>query len=139
MADDAWIGYYFIKRALGLETGTSFLLPFYLGFQRAKEILYTGDDITAQKAYELGLINGVVPHAELMTHCRHIAERLIPPKGPSVSITFMKKIMHDYFRPILGYQLDLENEVIEKAFKTSDFRASTRALMTKQEPKFRGR
>ena len=138
MAEDAWIGYYFIKRALGLETVTSFLLPFYLGFQRAKEILYTGDNITAKKAYELGLINGVVSHKELMSHCRKVSERLIPPKGPSVAINFMKKIMHEYFRPILERQLDLENEVIQKAMKTSDFRASTRALMTKQEPKFRG-
>jgi len=139
MAEDAWIGYYFVKRALGLETGTSFLLPLYLGFQRAKEILYTGDNISAQKAYELGLINKVLPKEELMSYARSIAERLIPPKGPSLSISFMKKIMHDYYRPWIERQLDLENEVIQKAMKTSDFRASTRALMAKSEPKFRGR
>ncbi|MHA1334606.1 MAG: enoyl-CoA hydratase/isomerase family protein, partial [Promethearchaeota archaeon] len=37
MADDAWLGFYFVKRALSLETGSSFIMPFLLGFQRAKE------------------------------------------------------------------------------------------------------
>ncbi|MGQ4875404.1 MAG: enoyl-CoA hydratase/isomerase family protein [Promethearchaeia archaeon] len=139
MADDAWLGFYFVKRALSLETGSSFIMPFLLGFQRAKEILYFGDNISAQKAYDLGLINGVVPHEELMSHCRKIAERLIPPKGPSVSIRMMKKIMHDYFRPIIERQLDLENQAIKKTLKTRDFRESTIALKEKRDPVFKGR
>lgn len=138
MADDAWLGFYFIKRALGLETSTSFLMPFYLGFQKAKEILYLGEDIPAQKALELGLINGVVPHDELIPHARSVAERLIPPNGPSVSLKFMKKIMHDYFRPIIERQLDLENEAIVKTLKTRDFRESTIALKERRDPSFRG-
>jgi len=139
MSEEAWLGFYFIKRALGLETGTSFLLPFSLGFQRAKEILYFGDNISAKKAEELGLINKVLPPDELMPHCRKIAERLIPPEGPSVSLKFMKKIMHDYFRPIILRQLDLENEAIKQTIKTRDFRESIIALKEKRDPKFRGR
>ena len=139
MADDAWAGFYFIKRAIVPEFALSFILPFYIGFQRAKEILYFGDQIPAQKMYELGLINGVVPHDQLMSHCRQIAERLIPPKGPSVSLKFMKKIMHDYFREIFSQTLDKENISLRATFKTADFRESIKSLQTKQDPKFRGK
>lgn len=139
MADDAWAGFYFVKRAIVPEFGLSFILPFYLGFQRAKEILYFGDKIPAQKMYELGLINGVVPHEELMPHCRKIAERLIPPKGPSVSIRMMKKIMHDYFREIISQTLDKENIGLRATFKTQDFRESLKALQLKREPNFKGK
>mgnify|MGYP006287586485 CR=1 FL=1 len=139
MADDAWIGFYFIKRALSLETASSFLLPFYVGFQRAKEILYFGDKIDAQKALELGFINEVVPKDKLMAHVRSVAQQLIPPNGPSVSLKFMKKLMHDYFRPILERQLTMENESLQETLRTRDFRESTIALKEKREPKFKGR
>ncbi|MHA1436120.1 MAG: enoyl-CoA hydratase/isomerase family protein [Promethearchaeota archaeon] len=138
MAEDAWFGFYFVKRALGLETGSSFLLPFYLGFQRAKEIFYLGDKITAQQAYKLGFVNKVLPKEKLMSYVRSVAERLIPPKGPSISLKFMKKIMHNYFRPILEKQLNLENNAIKKLLKTSDFRSATIALKEKNTPKFKG-
>jgi len=139
MADDAWAGFYFIKRAIVPEFGLSFILPFYLGFQRAKEILYFGDKISAQKMYDLGLINGVVPPDQLMTHCREIAERLIPPKGPSISLKFMKKIMHDYFREIVSQTLDKENIALRATFKSQDFRESLKALQLKTDPSFKGK
>ena len=74
-----------------------------------------------------------------MSHCRQIAERLIPPKGPSLSLKFMKKIMHDYFREIFSQTLDIENISLRATFKTADFRESIKSLQTKQDPKFRGK
>lgn len=139
MSDDAWAGFFFVKRAIVPEFGLSFMLPLMIGFQRAKELLFLGDKIPAEKMYEYGLINGVVPHDELMTHCRKIAERLIPPKGPSVSLRFMKKIMHDYYRSIISDTLDKENIGLRTLFKTADFRASVKALQTKSDPDFKGR
>ena len=89
--------------------------------------------------YELGLINGVVPHNELMAHVRSVAERLIPPKGPSVSLKFMKKIMHDYFREIFSQTLDKENIGLRASFKTADFRESIKSLQLKRDPEFKGK
>ncbi len=139
MADDAWAGFFFVKRGIVPEFGNSFILPLLLGFQRAKEILFFGDRIPANKMYELGLINGVIPHNELMAHCRKIAERLIPPQGPSVSIKLMKKIMHDYFREIISQTLDKENISLRLSLKTQDFRESIKALTEKRDAKFKGR
>jgi len=139
MADDAWAGFFFVKRAIVPEFGLSFMLPLLVGFQRAKEILFFGDRIPAKKMYEYGLINGVIPHDELMSHCRKIAERLIPPNGPSVSLKFMKKIMHDYFRDIISQTLDKENIGLRTLFKTADFRESMKSLQEKKDPQFKGR
>ena len=139
MAEDAWIGFYFAKRAVMAEFGADFLLPFYVGFQKAKELLYFAKKITAQEALDLGLVNAVLPHDQLLSYTREQALRLIPPKGPSLSIKLMKKAMHAYFTQILEQTLDLENEGLRKLLKTHDFRESLKALGQKREPKFKGK
>jgi len=139
MSEDAWIGFYFVKRAVVPEFGNDFILPFYLGFQKAKEILFFGDKITAQEALKLGLVNKVLPPDELIPYAREQALRLIPPKAPSLSIKLMKKTMHAYFREIISKTLDLENEGYKKLIKTHDFRESTKSLMEKRDPIFKGK
>jgi 2-(1,2-epoxy-1,2-dihydrophenyl)acetyl-CoA isomerase len=141
MADDpkTYLGLIFVKRAIVPEFGLSFLLPFYVGFQKAKEILYFGDKIHAKEAEKLVLINKALPPEELLPFVRKQAERLIPPKGPSLSLKLMKKTMHDYFREIISSTLDKENEALQAVFKTHDMRESTKALMQKREPIFKGK
>jgi len=141
MADDpeTYIGLIFVKRAIIPEFGMTFLLPLYIGFQKAKEILYFGEKIFAKDAEKLGLINKALPSEELMSYARQQAERLIPPKGPSMTLRLMKKTMHDYYRQILSDTLDRENEALQAAFKTHDMRESTKALMQKREPVFKGK
>jgi len=139
MAEDAYIGFYFIRRAVMAEFASDFLLPFYLGFQKAKELLYYGKKISAKEALELGLINEVIKPDELMDYVREKALQLIPPKAPSLSIKYIKKTMHDYFTDILSRTLDLENEGLRELLTTHDFRESLKSLVTKKEPKFKGK
>ncbi|MCK4480174.1 MAG: enoyl-CoA hydratase/isomerase family protein [Candidatus Lokiarchaeota archaeon] len=139
MAEDAWLGFFFSKRAIIPEFSCTFLLPLLVGFQKAKEICYFGDKITAQKAYELGLVNKVLPPDELIPYSREQALKLIPPKGPSLSLKLMKKTMHAYFREILDRTLDLENRALRKAFTSKDFNESMKALKEKRDPVFVGR
>jgi 2-(1,2-epoxy-1,2-dihydrophenyl)acetyl-CoA isomerase len=139
MSEDAWLGLYFVKRGIIPEFSISFLLPFYVGFQKAKEIMYFGDKITADEAYKLGLINKVLPANELMSYVQEIALRLVPPKSPSISIQLMKKMMHSYFRDYISKALDMENEGLSIAFKTRDFREATRSLSEKRDAIFTGK
>jgi enoyl-CoA hydratase/carnithine racemase len=139
MAEDAWIGFYFVKRAVMAEFAADFLLPFYVGFQKAKELIYYGDKITAQEAEKLGLINKVLPPNQLISYSREQALKLIPPKGPSLSLKLMKKTMHAYFTDILSNTLDLENEGVRELFKSHDFRESLKALGQKRDPIFKGK
>jgi len=139
MSEDAWLGFFFRQRAVLPEFGMSFILPFYVGFQKAKEILYFGDKITAEEAEKLGLVNKVLPPNELLPYTREQALKLIPPKGPSLSIKLMKKTIHNYFREVISNTLDLENEGYRASIKTHDFRESTKALTQKREPVFKGK
>ncbi|TFG02009.1 MAG: enoyl-CoA hydratase/isomerase family protein, partial [Promethearchaeota archaeon] len=139
MAEDAWLEFNFIKRGIIAQSAMSFILPFYLGFQKAKEILYFGDKISANEAEKLGLINKVLPPNQLMKYAREQALKLIPPEGPSLSIKLMKKTMHEYFREIIIQTQELEKETNLKLYKTHDFRAAMRSFKNKKTTKFKGR
>ena len=139
MSEDAWLGFYFLKRAVIPEFSSTFVLPFLVGFQKAKEIMFFGDKITAREAEKLGLVNKVLPPDDLMPFVREQALRLIPPKAPSLALNRTKRVMHDYFREILSKTLDLENEALRASLETSDFRAATKSLITKKEPLFKGK
>ncbi|MBD3253823.1 MAG: enoyl-CoA hydratase [Candidatus Lokiarchaeota archaeon] len=139
MAEDAWFGFFFARRGIVPEFALNFILPFLLGFQKAKEICYFGKKVSAQEAYELGLVNKVLTQDRLINYAREQALRLIPPKGPSLSIKLMKKTMHAYFRDALSQTLDLENKALRKLFASHDFKESMRALKEKRDAVFIGR
>ncbi len=139
MAENAWIRLNFIKRGIITQSAMSFILPFYLGFQKAKELLYFGNKITAQEAEKLGLINKVLPSEELLHYVNKIAKKLILPNAPSISISLMKKTIHDYFRDIILRTQELEKKVNMKAFRTHDFREAIRAFKEKRKPQFKGK
>ena len=139
MAENAWWALYFVKRAVIPDFATTVLLPLMIGLNKAKELFYFGDRMTAQEAERLGLINKVLPKEKLMPYARNQALRLIPPKGPSLSIKLMKKTMHTYFRDFIETQLDLENKMWTKTIRSKDFGESLKALKEKRDPTFLGR
>ena len=139
MAEDAWWALFFVKRAVMPDFATSVLLPFMIGMQKAKELFYFGNKMTAQDAERLGLVNVVLPNEKLMPFAREQALRLIPPKSPSLSIKLMKRTIHSYFRGILESQLDLENKMWTKAIQSKDFSESLKALKEKRNPIFLGK
>ncbi|TFG04760.1 MAG: enoyl-CoA hydratase [Promethearchaeota archaeon] len=139
MAEDAWIGLFFVKRAIVPEFATSWLLPFLVGFQKAKELMYFGDKITAQQALDLGLVNAVVPKTELMEKSREAALRMVPPKGPSLALKWMKRILHQPLIEIVSHALDMENKALNKVATSGDFSESVKALKEKRDPIFKGK
>jgi 2-(1,2-epoxy-1,2-dihydrophenyl)acetyl-CoA isomerase len=120
------------------DFATTVLLPFMIGFNKAKELFYFGEKMTAKDAERLGLVNKALPKEKLMTYARTQALKLIPPKGPSLSIKLMKKTIHKYFRDIIEMQLDMENRMWTKAIQSKDFGESLKALKEKRETEFLG-
>jgi 2-(1,2-epoxy-1,2-dihydrophenyl)acetyl-CoA isomerase len=139
MAEDAWIGLYFVKRAIVPEFATSWLLPMLVGFQKAKELIYFGDKITAQQALDMGLVNGVLPKDELLPFARKQALRLIPPSGPSLALKWMKRIIHRPLIDLVSHALDMENKALNKVATSGDFRESIKALKEKRDAVFKGK
>ncbi|MGI8429895.1 MAG: enoyl-CoA hydratase/isomerase family protein [Solirubrobacteraceae bacterium] len=83
-AESAYFLLSFVKLGLGLDGGASLTLPARVGHARAFEIAYLGERITAGQAQQWGLVNDVVPDAELDHAVAELTERLAAgPPGPT--------------------------------------------------------
>jgi len=136
-SENAYLGFYFVQNAFMSEFASTFLLPLYLGFQKAKEIMYYGGKIEAQKALELGLVNKVLPLNELVPYAREQALKLITPKAPGVSIRLMRKAVHDMFKDQIYKILDIENEGYKTLLKSENVGIAMSARINKKEPVFK--
>jgi 2-(1,2-epoxy-1,2-dihydrophenyl)acetyl-CoA isomerase len=137
--EHAWVRLPFARLGLVPELASSYPLPRLIGFQRAKELFFFGEDLSAQRLLELGLINDVLPHSELLPRARRAALRLISPEGAPQAIRMSKEIMHRPLIEAVSRALDLENEALLKAFGTSDFFEAINARKAGRPPVFRGR
>ncbi len=139
MSEHAWIMLHFAKIGLSPEFASTYFLPRRVGFQRAKEIFYFGDRISARDAFDMGLVNKVLPHDELIPFARQKALELIPPKGAALSVRRIKRAINKPIIEAVSRALDLENEYLTKSFATQDFQEAMKARKKKREPNFKGK
>jgi len=139
VSEHAWARFPFINLGIVPELASSFLLPRMLGFQRAKEICFFGEDLSAQKLYELGLVNKVLPHDELIPYAKETTIKLIPPKGAGLAVGLTKQVMHKPLIKAVANALDNENEALNKTISTSDFFEALAARKEKRDPIFKGK
>ncbi len=136
-ADDVRFIEVFVRRGIAVDAGGGFLLPRHVGLHKAKELVFFGDDLTAQDAERLGLVNKVVPAAELQATARAWAERLA--KGPTFALGLSKRLMNR------SLQSDMDTCFAEEAFSqaltanSEDMREGIRSFMEKRAPAFTGR
>lgn len=138
MSEHAWIRLPFVNLGIVPEFALTYFLPRMIGSQRAKEIVYFSEKITAQQALELGLVNRVLPHIELLPFAREMALKLIPPQGAGLAIRLTKRAFHRPYIEAIRRALDIENEGLNKSITTADFNEAMLARMEKREPAFRG-
>lgn len=131
---------------MGLTESKWALLPGGGGTQRlareipraiALEMLMTGAPIPAARAYELGLVNAVVPSAELMTRALQLAET-IAANGP-LAVRAAKKAVDEGADLPLEEALALEQRLSKTLFATSDAAEGPRAFAEKRPPRFEAR
>lgn len=112
-------------------------LPRLVGRNLAKELVLTGEMISAQRAYEIGLVNRVVPQADLMTAAREIAAKIIS-KG-SVAVRTAKMAMNRGLDLDLGNACALEANAFAVSFSTEDRAEGMTAFLEKRKAVFQGR
>jgi enoyl-CoA hydratase len=108
-----------------------------IGSARARELIYTGTPIDAARAFEIGLVNRVVPHAELMAKTQELAEA-IAVKAPLAIEAAKRAILRGADAP-LGVGNELEAEAFAHMFSTSDAREGMLAFIEKRSAKFEGK
>lgn len=109
-------------------------LPRLVGTGNAKMMIYTGKQITAEKAKEIGLVNEVVEESELMEYCRQLAESIT--KNSTIAVGMAKAAINE------GLPLDLirgiqhEAAVFAVNFSSDDRIEGISAFMEKRKPNF---
>lgn len=133
-SENAVFGQNFIKIGLFPDYGGTFFLPQLVGPAKAAEMFYTGDMIDAKTALDLGIVNRVVPAAQLETETAKLAQKIA--ESPSVSIRAMKNALFGRHKLELEKALDEEVEQQLKCFRSPDCREGINAFLEKRPPKF---
>lgn len=136
-AEEATFGQNFAKVGLFPDYGGTYFLPQLVGPAKAAELFYTGDMIDAKTALALGLVNQVVPGAQLEAAVKTLAQRIA--QGPSLPIRAVKKALFASEEKELARALD--NEVREqiRCYLSDDCNEGIRAFFEKRPPKFHGK
>ncbi len=108
----------------------------YLGRTKALELLLTGEMITAQEAYSLGLVNMVVTQEELRAKCRSVLQKILE-KSPLVTQKILTCVQAYYDKDADGFEVEIEQ--FAQCFETEDFKEGTKAFLEKRKPSFTGR
>lgn len=125
------------KRGLFPGGGSTVRLPRQIPFVRAMEILLTCEFINAQQAYEIGLINRVVPKEELMDTAMEIAETIC--QNAPLAIEAVKRSVRKGMNLSMDEALDLELKIAAEVFMTEDAKEGPRAFAEKRKPIWKGR
>jgi 2-(1,2-epoxy-1,2-dihydrophenyl)acetyl-CoA isomerase len=91
--ENAYFAEAFVKRGLVVDGGGCYLLPRRIGMQKAKEMAFFGDKLTAAQALELGLVNRVVGPDDLESAVADFAGRLAV--APTTAIALIKRLLND--------------------------------------------
>jgi 2-(1,2-epoxy-1,2-dihydrophenyl)acetyl-CoA isomerase len=127
----------FVRRGLIPDLGGTYFLPRLVGLAKAKELMFTGDPISAEEALKLGMINRVVDDADLMGEAMAFARRLAG--GATRSIGMIKHMLNRSLNTDLATQLEFESAYQGLAATTDDFREGVTSFLEKREPRFTGK
>ena len=136
-AEDARFVQVFARRGIVPDGGAAFLLPRLVGLNRAKELLFLGDDLGAADAERIGLVNRVVPRDELMATTQALARRLA--SGPTQAIGLTKALVHRSLTVDLATSLELEAFYQAANARTEDAREGLMSFVERRAPTFKGR
>jgi enoyl-CoA hydratase len=107
-----------------------------LGRSRAMELLFTGDNLDAENALQLGLVSRVVPAAELLTAARQLAERLA--EQAPLAIAAIKRAVHQGMDRPIEDALEAERKEFAEIRFSDDAIEGITAFLEKRKPNFRG-
>jgi 2-(1,2-epoxy-1,2-dihydrophenyl)acetyl-CoA isomerase len=136
-SDRAKFGELFWKIGLVPDGGGTWLLSRVVGLARAKELIFTADIIDAAEAARIGLVNRVVPAAELQSTTRALADKIAA--GPPAVLKMAKQMVNRAATSDLASALDLEAFSQGIAIASEDHQEGLKAFFDKRPPKFTGR
>ncbi len=135
-ADTARFIEVFVRRGLVPDGGGAYLLPRLVGPQRAKELMFFGDALTAADAERMGLVNRAVPEAELAGLAAAWAGRLAG--GPTRAIALTKQLVNDSFTADRATAFAAEAAAQEINMTTRDANEGVASFVERRTAEYRG-
>ncbi|MFC9001984.1 enoyl-CoA hydratase/isomerase family protein [Streptomyces microflavus] len=135
-ADTAKFIEVFVRRGLVPDGGGAHLLPRLIGPQRAKELMFFGDALTAADAERIGLVNRTVPAAELGALAAEWAGRLAC--GPTRAIALTKQLVNDSLTSDRATAFAAEAAAQEINMTTRDAHEGVASFVERRTPEYRG-
>lgn len=126
----------YINLGTSCDVGASWALPRLVGLRQALEIAMLGETFGADEALRLGLVNRVLPAAELEAAAQAFAQRLA--SGPTLAYGHMRRLLRAGLDHDLATQLQAEAAAFDACARTADMRGGINAFLAKRKPQFNG-
>jgi 2-(1,2-epoxy-1,2-dihydrophenyl)acetyl-CoA isomerase len=136
MADTARLIEIFVRRGIIPDAGGCYLLPRIVGPQRAKELMFLGDELTAPDCERWGIANRVVPAADLAATVDELAARLVV--APSKAVTMTKWLVNRSSESSRQTAFEEEAYAQELVTATADMAEGVAAFGERRSPEFKG-
>jgi enoyl-CoA hydratase len=117
--------------------GGTQVLPRLVGEKKAKELVFTGDMITAEEALRIGLVNKVIPKEKLRGAVEEFAGALV--KRSPIILKLAKLAVNKSFETSLSAGLAYESDLCALCFGTEDLKEGVRAFLEKRTPNYKGK
>jgi 2-(1,2-epoxy-1,2-dihydrophenyl)acetyl-CoA isomerase len=135
-SEDAAFAQIFVKRGLALDTGATWLLPRLVGLHKAKELAFFGEVVPAADAAAIGIVNRVVPAADLDAVTADWAARLAA--QPPVALSLTKMGLNASSALSMADALEHEAVAQNVCFQTRDLAEAMAAFVERRTPVYRG-
>ncbi|MDO8379198.1 enoyl-CoA hydratase/isomerase family protein, partial [Phenylobacterium sp.] len=127
----------FVERSLSPDSGMSFFLPRIVGYAAAADLILTSRMVLAEEAKALGLLNRLVPHAELMDQALAYAQEIV--RWPPLAVRTAKKVLQTNFETDLDTAVKYESVGLGFARRaTNDVKESRAAFLEKRQGVYTG-
>ncbi len=133
-AESARLVVAFVKIGLVPDAGCLYFLPRLVGPGKALELAWTGDPVSAHEAFELGLVNEVLPDDQVLPHAQAFAARLA--SGPAKALGLIKRAINQSHELPLERVLELEANYQTIAAASPNFAEGVAAFKAKRAPHF---
>ena len=124
----------FVPLGITPEFGSTMLLPLLAGYQKAAELLFLGQPFTAQKAKEAGMVNEVLPDAEVLERAEKVAAQLaaLPPE----SLRLTKQLLKSAHGAALEARINEETRIFTERLSSPEAKEAMTAFLEKRKPDF---